>query len=253
MEWDQALYTLQAALSTKSESTQRNYYRFCENFRFWVAMPLSKVRPDDCQAFCNKAKSASTQNHCAAALTFFFRYVLNQPINLVKRSRRKEGKRVDANHSRRKINAMIRRTPHPIRAAACLIYGCGLKIGELKQLKRKDLTKDYVKLHNRKLAMPQKYWPDIQDHLSQHTEEQVFISSFYGSNGKPLSLSRSAIQKVLTIKPAELRHQFAKDHVKNGASVSDIQYMLGLVSTEAALRYFTAKPKPVILTSPADL
>lgn len=250
--WDDALEFLRERLKNKSKATQRNYFYFCNQFRAWVSKPLDQVTEEDCQAFADGAATPASQNQRATAVSFFFNQVLNNHLSIKKLTRIK----IDVtkkNYTRRTINAVIRRTEYPQQAAICLMYGCGLKIGEVLELKRKDITKEFIKVKGRKIPTPKNYWTYIQNHLNEHKEDRVFISDCYGRNGKLKPLCRTTIQKHLEIKPHDLRHQFAKDHVKNGASLQDIQYLLGLTSAESALRYFKHKPKPALLTSPADL
>ena len=252
MHWDEALENLKQKLENKSLSAQKNYYDYASNFRVWVGKPLPKVTPEDCQAFADEAVTPASQNLRAIALSFFFNRVLNDHIYLKKEVRAPlDVSRI--NLTRKRINAMIRRTPYPYQAVACLLYGCGLKTGECLGLKRKDITKEYVKVQGRKIPTPKSYWSYIENHLKQHDDARVFVSKQYGSDGKPLPLSMPTINKVLDIKPQLLRHQFAKDHVKHGATLTDIQYLMGLRSAETALRYFKGKPKQSKLPSPADL
>lgn len=84
--------------------------------------------------------SASTQNQALAAILFFFRNVLNQPVDdFSEVVRAKKPKRLPVVMSRLEVRRLISELKDDKRLAASLMYGTGLRLMECLELRVQDI------------------------------------------------------------------------------------------------------------------
>ena len=87
--------------------------------------------------------SASTQNQALAALLFYFRFVKNDnPVNFQSVIRAKKNPRVPVVFSRTEVKTVISKMTGSKKLAAKLLYGTGLRLNELLNLRILDLDFD---------------------------------------------------------------------------------------------------------------
>ena len=148
------------------------------------------------------------------------------------------------------IEAIPQDTPEGLRNKTIVevLYGCGLRVSELTELKIHDLFFDegyirvlgkgnkerFVPINNRSIKLITIYLESIRCHLKigKKYTEHVFLSR------RGTSLTRAMIFTLIkkyaseagikkTISPHTLRHSFATHLLQGGADLSDIQAMLG--------------------------
>src|SRR5690606_28482813 len=83
--------------------------------------------------------SASTQNVALNALVCLYRHVLDLPLHIGRFARAKRPGRLPTVLSREEVHALLLRLRGQNRLAAQLLYGCGLRIGELVDLRVQDV------------------------------------------------------------------------------------------------------------------
>jgi len=90
---------------------------------------------------CNVA--SSTQNQAFNALLFLYRFVLKQDFgNHTDIPRAKRSSFIPIVLSRKEIDAILTRLPHPYSLVVKLLYGCGLRIFEGVKLRVLDFNFD---------------------------------------------------------------------------------------------------------------
>jgi len=87
--------------------------------------------------------SASTQNQALAAILFFYRFVLNRPVDsLGDVIRAKKPVRLPIVMSRDEVRSVIALMKGEKRLAARLMYGCGLRLSECLSIRVQDIDFD---------------------------------------------------------------------------------------------------------------
>jgi len=160
------------------------------------------------------------------------------------------------------INAMQqtfdRSLPGPARNYVMVevLYGCGLRVSELVNLKLSNIYADeqmlqvigkgdkerWVPINPRALQLMQDYILTLRSQLPIVPGEEKYV--FLNLRGRHLSrvavfqFIKEAVQKAgihKTVSPHSLRHSFATELVQNGADLRAVQEMLGhenLATTE---------------------
>lgn len=147
-----------------------------------------------------------------------------------------------------------------------LMYSAGLRVGELINLKVKDLQLDqnygWVRggkgNKDRIFVVAQ----SVKDYLTQWTHDLSPEEYIFSNNKRRMSTQtvRMVIKKALkqsniqkNVHPHTLRHSFATHLLENGYAVTDVQPLLGHSKIETTLIYtHMAKPKLLNIISPLD-
>lgn len=157
------------------------------------------------------------------------------------------------------------------RALLETLYGCGLRVSELINLKLSDLFFDegFIKVTgkgNKQRFVPigsktQKYiniWITIRTHIDVHPDHSDTL--FLNNRGKQLTRAMiftiikdlaKAINLSKVISPHTFRHSFATHLLENGADLRAIQLMLGhesITTTEIYMHVDRSHLKDVLMT-----
>jgi integrase/recombinase XerD len=205
-----------------------------------------------------KEVNPRTQARIISGLKGFFNYLVfedyreDNPMDLIETP--KIGRKLPDTLSEEEINDLIAAIdlskPEGERNRAILetLYGCGLRVSELINLKLSDLyfDEDFIKVTgkgNKQRFVPISelnkkyiniYWKEIRAHLTIKKEHEDFV--FLNRRGKQLTramiftiVKRLAEQIGLkkNISPHTFRHSFATHLLENGADLRAIQQMLG--------------------------
>jgi integrase/recombinase XerD len=205
-----------------------------------------------------KIVNPRTQARIISGLKGFFNYLVfedyrtDNPMDLIETP--KIGRKLPDTLSEEEINNLIAAIdlskPEGERNRAILetLYGCGLRVSELINLKLSDLyfDEDFIKVTgkgNKQRFVPisgvnQKYiniyWKEVRVHLPIKKEHEDFV--FLNRRGKQLTRAMiftivkrlaEAIGLEKNISPHTFRHSFATHLLENGADLRAIQQMLG--------------------------
>jgi len=205
-----------------------------------------------------KTVSPRTQARVISGLKGFFTYLVfedyrdDNPMDLIETP--KIGRKLPDTLSEDEINKLIAAIdlskPEGERNRAILetLYGCGLRVSELINLKLSDLyfDEDFIKVTgkgDKQRFVPisrinQKYiniyWKEVRVHLPIQKEHRDYV--FLNRRGK--QLTRAMIFTIVkrlaeeiglkkNISPHTFRHSFATHLLENGADLRAIQQMLG--------------------------
>ena len=202
--------------------------------------------------------NARSQNRLLSSLRGFFGYLVfegyrkDNPVELLESAR--VGRKLPVTLSTDEIDRIIGAIDlsHPQgernRAILEMLYGCGLRVSELTQLKLSDLFFDegFIKVSgkgNKQRLVPIggttiKYINIYKDQVRVHEniDPQFTDTLFLNRRGRALSramiftLSRQLAEKAgveKKISPHTFRHSFATHLLENGADLRAIQQMLG--------------------------
>lgn len=171
-----------AALSARhySNRTKESYSKWLSRF---IAANKGKnpaaMGGADINAFLSRLAtgenvSASTQNQALAALLFFFRTIMNNPVgDIGEVIRAKKPKRLPVVMSRQEVRAVLSELSGDKWLIASLMYGTGLRIMECLELRVQDIdfTQNEIIVHNgkggkdRRTMLPGTLKTALQEHL----------------------------------------------------------------------------------------
>lgn len=269
MNWQQALKDYQNYLRLErglSENTIINYSLDLKKLSRWLEDKEIQISPiaidaEILQQFIYEiAKNVNprSQSRIISGLKGFFNYLIfedyrkTNPLELIESPRlgRKLPDTLAIEEIDMLINAIDLSSPQGERNRAILetLYGCGLRVSELTQLRISDLFFDesFIKVVGKgdkeRLvpigAITQKYIDIYRKQIRIHQEIHPMAKDtlFLNRRGKPLTRAmiftiikrlaeKAGIKK--TISPHTFRHSFATHLLQNGADLRAIQQMLG--------------------------
>ncbi len=269
MKWDIALKSYTDYLRIErglSENTIKNYSFDIQKLMQWLDdqemadSPIS-ISEEILQQFIYamaKELNPSSQSRLISGLKGFFAYLLfeeyrtTNPMQLMESP--KMGRKLPDTLSVSEIDAIIGAidlsTPQGERNRAILetLYGCGLRVSELIELKLSDLyfEEGFIKVTgkgNKQRLIPignltikyiNVYRKEVRVHQEIHSSAKDTL--FLNRRGKGLSRAmiftivknlteKAGIRK--TVSPHTFRHSFATHLLENGANLRAIQQMLG--------------------------
>ena len=269
MNWQQAIKDYQNYLKIErglSQNSITNYTMDLQKLASYLEEQSVEEKPvliprETVQQFIYdiaKIVNPRTQARIISGLKGFFTYLVfedyreDNPMDLIETP--KIGRKLPDTLSEEEINQLIATIdlskPEGERNRAILetLYGCGLRVSELINLKLSDLyfDEDFIKVTgkgDKQRFVPisdinQKYiniyWKEVRIHLPIKKEYEDFV--FLNRRGKQLTramiftiVKRLAEQIGLkkNISPHTFRHSFATHLLENGADLRAIQQMLG--------------------------
>jgi integrase/recombinase XerD len=202
--------------------------------------------------------SASTQARILSGIRAFFKFLLieketdKDPTHLLDwpRMARKLPDVLNEKEIEDMLNAIDRSTDDGERNRAILetLYGCGLRVSELVNLKISEIHKEdeyliitgkgnkqrLVPINGMALKHIDIYMKNVRTHITIKKDKEDFL--FLNRRGSPLSrvmifyiikdlAEKAGIKK--TISPHTFRHSFATHLLENGADLRAVQDMLG--------------------------
>lgn len=269
MNWQQAIKDYQNYLKIERGLSQNSISNYTMDLQKLVGYldeqsldekPIGICRETVQQFIYDIAKIVNprTQARVISGLKGFFNYLVfedyreDNPMDLIETP--KIGRKLPDTLSEEEINDLIAAIdlskPEGERNRAILetLYGCGLRVSELINLKLSDLylDEDFIKVTgkgNKQRFVPisevnQKYiniyCKEIRVHLPIKKEHEDFV--FLNRRGKQLTRAMiftivkrlaEAIGLKKNISPHTFRHSFATHLLENGADLRAIQQMLG--------------------------
>jgi integron integrase len=148
----------------------------------------------------NQNVAASTQNQALQAILFLYRYVLRQELDLkVDAVRAKRSQYLPTVLSKEEVLAIIGNLPGTYQLVAKMLYGTGLRLTEVLQLRVKDIdfahcqtiVRDTKGMESRITMLPNSVAEDLKVHL-QHVkiQHQQDLAQGHGSVYLPFALER---------------------------------------------------------------
>ena len=185
-----------------------------------------------------KKKGPSTISHDIFAIQFFFSNVLGNKIYI---PRPKKNKTLPEILTREEIKKMIDCTSNiKHKLILKMLYGCGLRVSEVVNLKKEDANFQESLLHvrlakgkkDRFVKIPESIKNELQSYCVINGDEILFPSNRGGK------LTTATIQTIVEksakkagvtkeVYPHLLRHSFATHLLENGTDLRIIQKLLG--------------------------
>lgn len=248
-------------------------YRFAlKKFLMCVKVPPQRITKrmiyDYLLKQSNANKAASTMNVTLQAIKFVMEECLGKKF-YVTIPTSKVSKRIPEFLTKEEVNRLFSVIVNPKQKLMIqLMYGAGLRVGELVRLRVKHLdferelgwVRDGKGNKDRLFLIPQRIKIQLQQHIATNNLD-------YGSYLFPGQLSHYSIKSVQqivktaakkagirkNIHPHTLRHSFATHIIESGRSVTEVQALLGHASLETTMVYVhAASPKLLNSISPLD-
>lgn len=269
MNWQQALEDYRHYLNIErglSTNTQRNYERDVQKLMAFLETndvnegPL-RITQETLQQFIYevaKTMNPRSQARIISGLKSFFNYLIfeeyrkDNPLDLIESP--KIGRKLPDTLSEDEIDALIGAIDlsHPQgernRAMLETLYGCGLRVSELVDLKISDLffEEDFIKVTgkgDKQRFVPigpinQRYIAIYREEIRVHQEIKKGFEDILFLNRRGKQLTRAMLFTIVkrlahkiglkkNISPHTFRHSFATHLLQNGADLRAIQQMLG--------------------------
>ena len=258
-----------------SPNTIKTYVDAIKSFlKFYANKPISEITNQDVIKFNNeyilaKNYSASFQNQVVNAIKLFFKTVQNKTIDVDLIHRPKRSKLLPNVLSKEEVKAILE-APTNIKhkAMLSLIYSCGLRSGELINLKPNDIDskRNIVVIKNAKGKKDRitPLSPKILELLREYFKScKPVYYLFEGQNPKEKYSDRSlqlvlkhCLGKTKITKPVTLhwlRHSYATHLLESGTDLRYIQELLGHSSSKTTEIYTHVSTKSLQnIKSPFD-
>lgn len=265
MQWNQALEQYRMYLKLErnlSENTISNYMRDIEKLRSMFSdVSPNKITSEQVREFNyenGKKYAVRSQARILSGIKSFYEFMIEEewieinPTTLI--SAPKIGSNIPDTLSTKEIDKIIAAidlsAAHGERNRAIieLLYGCGLRVSELTEIKISDLffDEDFIRVlgkGNKQRLVPiatytQKIINIYKDQVRVHQKIQPKFSDHLFLNNRGGKLTRVMIFTIIkkyvelagikkNISPHTFRHSFATHLLENGADLRSIQLMLG--------------------------
>jgi integrase/recombinase XerD len=269
MNWEQALQDYRHYLHIErglSENTLMNYHRDVRKLYDFLQQQEIKEDPLELQKETvsqfvyelGKTVNPRSQARIISGVKSFFSYLVfedyrkDNPMDLIESP--KLGRQLPDTLSLNEIDTLIKAIdlskPEGERNRAMLetLYGCGLRVSELTQLRISDLffEEDFIKVTgkgDKQRFVPisplnKKYIGIYRNQVRVHQTIQKGYEDILFLNRRGKGLTRAMIFTIIkqlgektglqkTISPHTFRHSFATHLLENGADLRAIQQMLG--------------------------
>jgi len=269
MTWRQAIEDYKNYLHIErglAANSIKGYERDLLRFTYWldgnkIVLDPLQVDTETVQSFIYqiaKEIAPRSQARIISGLRGFFAYLIfekyrkTNPLELIESP--KLGRKLPATLNLQEIDAMTQAidmgAPQGQRNRAILetLYGCGLRVSELTQLKISDLffdedfilvtgkgdkqrfvplaplTRKYIELYKEQVRVHQQIDPKSQDLLFLNRRGKGMSRAMIFTIVKQLAEKAGVNKKV---SPHTFRHSFATHLLENGADLRAIQQMLG--------------------------
>ena len=183
----QALLRLTRVLRSRHYAlrTEQAYCDWVHRFIEHTAKPVAGINADDVADFLShlaveRRVSRSTQQQALNALVFFFRHILDKPLELAEGFRPAKGpRRLPVVLSREEIQRLLACMDESNRLMAGLLYGTGMRLMELIRLRVQDVDFDRGLIVVRKakgdrdrvVPLPQRYAQRLKRQLAERKRQ----------------------------------------------------------------------------------
>ena len=258
-----------------SQSTIQTYTFFIADFiNFHTKTPLEELTNRDVElfietVFIERNYSVSSQRQFISALKIFTVFYPQIKINNLSLERPKKSRTLPSVLSQEEVLRIIQYTQNiKHRAILTLLYSCGLRIGELINLKLEDFHVERKQLivkkgkgrKDRYVSLADSFLPLLSNYYHSYKPTIYFVE---GQNGGKYSAEsirsflrksckKAGIRKLVT--PHTLRHSYATHLLENGVDLRYIQTLLGHSKPETTMIYTHVQRKDLMeIQNPLDV
>ncbi len=249
------LFMQEMKLQHLSRKTIAAYHRYVDECIRFVNVSPKDVTGQHIRNYLEwmieNGKSPSTLNTAYSALQYYFKKILHRKF-FASIPRSKEPKKLPSVLSVEEIRKLIDALQNPKHNCIIqLLYGTGIRVGELVRLRMHDFDFDRNCIHiqrskgakDRIVMLPTALRDTL---LNQHRLK--LPTDFLFTNGRSERLTEASIQKIVhhaavtagiskVVTPHTLRHSFATHLLESGTDIRYIQELLGHAKLETTQIY----------------
>jgi len=256
-----------------SPTTVRIYLHCIQAYAWHFHTPPDQLGPEHIrqyQLFLIQEKQVSlpTYIQAACALRFFYTHTLDRKIAIERIPFPRRSRKLPSILSRQEVQALLQ-APRTLRHRALLatLYGAGLRVSEVTQLKVADIDAQrsvlWVRQGKRRRDRQTLLSPKLLELLRQYWRAERPANWLFSSTAgaRPISpkavflACRRAAQIAGISKPVHphsLRHAFATHLLEAGTNLRTIQILLGHASLQTTARYLQVADV-VVRSTPSPL
>jgi site-specific recombinase XerD len=219
----------------------------------------------------DKGLAPRSINQKLSSIRYFFRSILRRPLNYDDTPNMKLHRTFPDVLTSEEMSMLESRCENSQkRAIALILFGSGLRVSELVNLKTTDIDSNNMRImirqgkgaKDRYTLLPEagllwlrRYWVEFKpgnkdSWLFPSTSETGHITAETVEKWISQAAAQAGIAKKVT--PHTLRHSFATALLNDGASINDVRRLLGHSSIRATLTYVSMAKFSSGLKSPAD-
>ena len=255
-----------------AETTKLLYVAWMRRLLTYCRRPADRITLEEIRGFQQSlgeiGVSSSNFNICTSALRLFFLDVLKRPWSRVDIQRRREPKTCPQVLSRDEVLRLLNAARSlRDRAAFALMYGCGLRLGEIIRLKICDIDgkRRVIRIHESKYGKDR--YVMLSDGLRSLLREyyklarpkvHLFENLLTGCTMDPRTFQKlfkracKTARIIKAVTPHTLRHTFATHRLENGTDVRRVQMLLGHTSVRTT-EHYTHVAENFLATTPSPL
>lgn len=227
-----------------SRKTAKSYIHYNQEFLRFCKKDPREVNTEDIKNYLDYLAnqwSASTVSVAYNALLFYYKIIWHRHFFVNLAHPRKE-KHLPVVLSKEEVGRLIGALVNPKHnCIVSLLYGCGLRVSELTNVKMRDLDLDRMFLRvfqgkGKKDRMT--LLPKSLKIILENQQKLKKPGDYLFTNGRDGKLTEATIQKIVAqaarrakigknVTPHTLRHSFATHLLENGTDIRYIQELLG--------------------------
>jgi integrase/recombinase XerD len=261
-------------LQNRSENTIKNYRAAVASFLDYFKgkepqeIPLKEIRAYILHYRFEKNYSPAFQNQVISALKVFYRIIYSIELGDKYLPRPKKSRKLPRVISQEEVEALIKQTRNQKhKLILMLMYGAGLRVGEIINLKVEDIDMNRKQLNilngkgrkDRSVNLT----PILSKYLDTYIKDFAPRIMLFSGQGN-IRYSRESIAKITKraaqkagirkkVTPHVLRHCYATHMLEKGVDLRYIQYLLGHKSSRTTEIYTHVSTKMISeLGSPID-
>lgn len=268
-----AEFEKQIVIGGYAKSTETNYSRAVAKVCLYYKKSLLLITPDELRDYLYNIALVNKRNrtqlrHTLYGLKFFLR-VHDVDVSSYKFPGFRKDKQLPVVLSKQEVKRLLVTPPSlKYRLILALVYSAGLRIGELINLKIRDLDMDRMQIRiecgkgkkGRYVALSNYILFDLKNYIQQYKPvKYLFNGKWYGHplSKSPVRVSfNTAVKKAGIIKQVTLhtlRHSYATHMLEEGVDIISIKEAMGHAHIDTTMMYLhIAKMKRVCAKSPLD-
>lgn len=266
-----SLFTQEMLLKNFSPRTIQSYTHYIQDCLKHANVSANYINEQHIRDYLlflqEKNFSTSTINTAYSALKLYFEKILRRKFfAFIPRS--KQEKTLPTVLSKEEVHKLIEVTTNPKHKTMIqLIYGAGLRVGELVRIKMCDLDFDRERVHVVLAKGNKDRYTLLPKSLIQILQKQSKVkkpTDFLFTNAKGDHITEKTVSKIIEkasqrahlakhISPHTMRHSFATHLLEHGTDIRYIQELLGHTKIETTQRYTHVAIQTASITSPLDI
>lgn len=265
MKTEKYVQKLHEHLTLKNYSPRTIESYTCQLRKFlnagWTCDTPQKINTEQIRHYIATRSSSASMRQVHGTLTNFYKCI-GQPRKLRGIPFPKKAKKLPIILPQKTVLQRIGAIQNLKHKSICmLLYGCGLRLSELLNLKPKhiDSARMVLQVHHGKgakdriVALPPELLPTLRAYYRQHRPKEYLFEGQYGGRYTSTSV-QNICKKHMHCNPHQLRHCFATHLLEMGTDIRYIQALLGHSNIKTTLIYTKVSTKALAqIPSPLSL